>query len=213
MSRTWSELLGDEPTEADEPERTGFFGRMRESLAKSRRALTEQIATAGFDPGDDEAWERLEEALIRSDVGVPATAELVRRLEARGDLAAARRRARGGGGGAVRRRADARARGQAERRPRRRRQRHGQDDDDRQAGAEARRARALGARRCGGHVPRRRRGAARDLGRARRRGLRRLAARRRSRPRSPSTPSRRRAREGTTSSSSTPPAACTRRRT
>jgi fused signal recognition particle receptor len=86
MSRTWSELLGDAPREADEPERSGFFGRMRESLAKSRRALTEQIATAAFDPADDEAWERLEEALIRSDVGVPATAELVRRLEARGDI-------------------------------------------------------------------------------------------------------------------------------
>jgi fused signal recognition particle receptor len=86
MSRTWSELLGDEPTAADEPERTGFFGRMRDSLAKSRRALTEQLATAAFDPGDDEAWERLEEALIRSDVGVKATAELVGRLEARGDL-------------------------------------------------------------------------------------------------------------------------------
>jgi fused signal recognition particle receptor len=86
VSRTWSELLGDEPNEADEPERSGFFGRMRESLAKSRRALTEQIATAAFDPDDDEAWERLEEALIRSDVGVPATAELVRRLEARGDV-------------------------------------------------------------------------------------------------------------------------------
>ena len=87
MSRTWSELLGDAPSAEDEPERAGFFGRMRESLAKSRRALSEQIATAGFDPGDDEAWERLEEALIRSDVGVPATAELVRRLEARGDVA------------------------------------------------------------------------------------------------------------------------------
>jgi fused signal recognition particle receptor len=86
VSRTWSELLGDEPTAADEPERSGFFGRMRESLSKSRRALTEQIATAGFDPADEDAWERLEEALIRSDVGVPATAELVRRLEARGDV-------------------------------------------------------------------------------------------------------------------------------
>jgi fused signal recognition particle receptor len=86
VSRTWSELLGDEVTADDEPERTGFFGRMRESLSKSRRALTEQIATAAFDPGDDESWERLEEALIRSDVGVPATAELVRRLEARGEL-------------------------------------------------------------------------------------------------------------------------------
>ena len=84
MSRTWSELLGDAPTEADEPERTGFFSRMRDSLAKSRRALTAELASAAFDSSDDEAWERLEEALIAGDVGVPATAELVRRLEARG---------------------------------------------------------------------------------------------------------------------------------
>ena len=84
MSLTWAELLGDEPTAADEPERTGVFARMRESLAKSRRALTEQLAEAAFDPSDADAWERLEEALIRSDVGVPATAELVRRLELRG---------------------------------------------------------------------------------------------------------------------------------
>ena len=86
MSRTWAELLGDEPTAADEPERTGVFARMRESLAKSRRALTAELASAAFDPSDDEAWERLEEALIRSDVGVPATAELVGRLEARGEV-------------------------------------------------------------------------------------------------------------------------------
>src|SRR5207237_8227768 len=38
------------------------------------------------DPGDDLAWERLEEALIQADVGVRATAELVQRLEARGEL-------------------------------------------------------------------------------------------------------------------------------
>ena len=86
MSRTWAELLGDAPTEADEPERVGVFTRMRESLAKSRRALTAELAAAAFDPGDDEAWERLEEALIKSDVGVPATAELVRRLEQRTDV-------------------------------------------------------------------------------------------------------------------------------
>src|SRR5262249_38956835 len=87
MSRTWSELLGDaEPGAGDDEERTGFFSRLRDSLAKSRRALTEQIVAAAFDPADDEAWERLEEALIRGDVGVPATAELVRRLEARGEI-------------------------------------------------------------------------------------------------------------------------------
>jgi fused signal recognition particle receptor len=84
MSMTWAELLGDEVSATDEPERTGVFARLRDSLSKSRRALTEQLAQAAFDPSDDAAWERLEEALIRSDVGVPATAELVRRLELRG---------------------------------------------------------------------------------------------------------------------------------
>jgi fused signal recognition particle receptor len=86
VSRTWSDLLGDAPEPEDEPERAGFLGRLRDSLGKSRRALTEQIVAASFDPGDEEAWERLEEALIRSDVGVPTTAELVRRLESRGSI-------------------------------------------------------------------------------------------------------------------------------
>jgi fused signal recognition particle receptor len=86
MSRTWAELLGDEAGPEDEAERTGFLSRLRDSLSKSRRALTAEIVAAGFDPGDEEAWERLEESLIRGDVGVPATAELVRRLEARGEL-------------------------------------------------------------------------------------------------------------------------------
>jgi fused signal recognition particle receptor len=88
VSRTWAELLGDAEAadEAEEAERTGFFGRLRDSLGKSRRALTEQLAAAAFDPADDEAWERLEEALIAGDVGVRATAELVRRLELRGEI-------------------------------------------------------------------------------------------------------------------------------
>jgi fused signal recognition particle receptor len=88
VTRTWGELLGDAPGGADETpeERAGFFGRLRDSLGRSRRALTEELAAAAFDPADDEAWERLEEALIRADVGVPATAELVRRLEARGEV-------------------------------------------------------------------------------------------------------------------------------
>ena len=87
MARSWAELLGDaEGPEETVEERSGFFGRLRDSLGKSRRALTEQIAAAAFDPDDDEAWERLEEALIAGDVGVRATAELVRRLEARGEL-------------------------------------------------------------------------------------------------------------------------------
>ncbi|HJQ73544.1 MAG TPA: signal recognition particle-docking protein FtsY, partial [Gaiellaceae bacterium] len=84
MARSWAELLGDEAGEADEAERSGFFSRLRDSLGKSRRALTEELALGSFDPADDASWERLEEALIAADVGVPATAELVQRLEARG---------------------------------------------------------------------------------------------------------------------------------
>src|SRR4051812_36503106 len=86
MARSWPELLGTEgATPDEEPQREGMFARLRDSLGKSRRALTEQIAVAAFDPGDTASWERLEEALIAADVGVPATAELVQRLEARGD--------------------------------------------------------------------------------------------------------------------------------
>jgi fused signal recognition particle receptor len=77
----------EDAAEQPEEERRGVFMRLRESLGKSRRALVGQLAEAAFDPGDDAAWERLEEALIFADVGVPTTAELVRRLEARDDLA------------------------------------------------------------------------------------------------------------------------------
>ena len=87
MSRSWGELLGEADASPEpEVERAGRFARLRESLAKSRRALTEQLHAAAFDPGVELAWERLEEALIQADVGVRATAELVRRLEARGSL-------------------------------------------------------------------------------------------------------------------------------
>jgi fused signal recognition particle receptor len=87
VARTWAELLGDEAAPAeDDAARTGLFSRLRDSLGKSRRALTEQLAVGAFDPAEHASWERLEEALIAADVGVPATAELVRRLEARADL-------------------------------------------------------------------------------------------------------------------------------
>ena len=85
--RSWAELLGEDAV-ADETaeESAGFFGRLRDSLSKSRRALAQQLAVAAFDPADEQTWERLEEALIGADVGVTATVEVVRRLEARGSL-------------------------------------------------------------------------------------------------------------------------------
>jgi len=87
VARSWAELLGDaDGPELPDEQQAGLFSRLRDSLGKSRRALTEQIAASTFDPADDGAWERLEEALIAADVGVPSTAELVRRLEARGEV-------------------------------------------------------------------------------------------------------------------------------
>ena len=83
--RTWSELLGDdEPVEEPEPETAGFFGRLRNSLSRSRRGIWQRLS--GFDPLDDESWEALEEALIGADVGMSATNELVERLRERRDL-------------------------------------------------------------------------------------------------------------------------------
>jgi fused signal recognition particle receptor len=82
---TWEELIGAQgaggpEAEADEPRR-GRFTRLRESLRKSRQALTAELSSSIFDQVDDETWERLEEALILADVGAPATADVVARLE------------------------------------------------------------------------------------------------------------------------------------
>src|SRR3954467_10633629 len=86
MARSWAELLGEENAAPEPDEQRGrFLSRLRDSLGKSRRALTEQIAATAFDPSSESDWERLEEALIMGDVGVRATAELVQRLEQRGD--------------------------------------------------------------------------------------------------------------------------------
>jgi fused signal recognition particle receptor len=65
--------------DAEEPQ--GVFRRLRQSLARSRQALAEEISASIFDRIDDETWERLEELLILADVGAPTTAEVVERLE------------------------------------------------------------------------------------------------------------------------------------
>src|SRR4051812_50176831 len=87
MSRSWGELLGESGAAPDSDEQGGrFFSRLRDSLSKSRRALTGEIASVVAEGGDDLDWERLEEALIAGDVGVTATAEVVQRLRARGGI-------------------------------------------------------------------------------------------------------------------------------
>jgi fused signal recognition particle receptor len=88
MATSWQEIVdlgGRSPVavavEEEAPERRGMFRRLKESLSKSRQALTEEISASLFDRIDDETWELLEEALILADVGAPTTAAVVERLE------------------------------------------------------------------------------------------------------------------------------------
>jgi fused signal recognition particle receptor len=102
MSRDWQELFivdgvgangpevpgtspppdqGDWLPEEGEP-RTGRFRRLRDSLRRTRQALTSEIqATLFEDALSTETWERLEEALIYADVGAGTTAKVVAQLE------------------------------------------------------------------------------------------------------------------------------------
>jgi len=69
---------------AEEQEAAGWFGRLRQGLTRSRESFVGQLnaAVAEFkDAEDEEFWERVEEILVSSDVGVPTTAKLVAELE------------------------------------------------------------------------------------------------------------------------------------
>ncbi|MBA3471951.1 MAG: hypothetical protein H0T57_01775, partial [Rubrobacter sp.] len=59
--------------ETIEEESGGWFGRLRQGMRRSRESFVGQLnaAMAEFrDAGDEEFWERVEEILITSDVGV-----------------------------------------------------------------------------------------------------------------------------------------------
>src|SRR5215212_7346494 len=78
------EEAGDAGTFAARQESGGWFGRLRQGLSRSRDSFVGQFnaAVAEFrDVEDEEFWERVEEILISSDVGVPTTAKLVGELE------------------------------------------------------------------------------------------------------------------------------------
>jgi len=69
---------------AEAQESAGWFGRLRQGLSRSRASFVGQLnaAVAEFrDVEDEEFWERVEEIMISSDVGVPTTAKLVAELE------------------------------------------------------------------------------------------------------------------------------------
>ena len=89
MPTSWQQIFDLGAREATpaaaEPEseerRSGVFRRLRESLSKSRQALSEEISASLFDRIDEQTWEALEEALIMADAGAPTTAAVVERLE------------------------------------------------------------------------------------------------------------------------------------
>lgn len=60
----------------------GFFGRLKESLSKTRKNFVEKIDSivTGRKIIDEELYEELEEALIQADVGIDAALELVENL-------------------------------------------------------------------------------------------------------------------------------------
>jgi fused signal recognition particle receptor len=89
MARDWRDLFiidgevpGGDADDAAAPERrVGRLRRLRESLRKTRQALTSEIQATLFEDLSDETWERLEEALIYADVGAATTARVVGQLE------------------------------------------------------------------------------------------------------------------------------------
>ena len=87
MARTWRELFITDvpppppPPGVEEEQKRGFFGRLRDNMAKSRQALGAELQASVFQNLDDETWERLEETLIYADVGAQTTAQIVGRLE------------------------------------------------------------------------------------------------------------------------------------
>jgi len=93
VARDWSDLFitaeaggGEDASGEDEAaergRRGGFFRRLRESMAKTRQALSSEIQATLFGVLDEHTWERLEEALIMADVGASTTASVVATLEA-----------------------------------------------------------------------------------------------------------------------------------
>src|ERR1700727_2991882 len=85
MARDWRDLFivngdgGQGPNEPPDsaPEtqerRRGMFRRLRETLRKTRQALSSEIQATLFEDLSDETWERLEEAPIYAHVGAGTT--------------------------------------------------------------------------------------------------------------------------------------------
>jgi fused signal recognition particle receptor len=95
MARDWQDLFivdgrsaarpaengGESASPAEDEPRQGRFRRLRDSLRRTRQALSAEIQATLFEDLNEETWERLEEALIYADVGAKTTAKVVSELE------------------------------------------------------------------------------------------------------------------------------------
>ena len=70
---------------AEEEERSGFFGRMRQAVSRTRESFSAKIAdiAALTRTVDESALEELETALLTSDLGVPTTTAILDALRDR----------------------------------------------------------------------------------------------------------------------------------
>ena len=73
-----TEELKEEPAFCEDREKDGFFARLKNSLAKTKNAITERIdgVFSAFKVIDDDLFEELEEVLIMADIG-QSTSELI----------------------------------------------------------------------------------------------------------------------------------------
>ncbi len=70
--------------EREEPkEKKGFFSRLKESLGKTRSAISDKVDAVLFSLGkiDEDLYEELEEALIMSDIGAETSAYIINTLK------------------------------------------------------------------------------------------------------------------------------------
>lgn len=73
------------PTNNAQPEKKGFFSRLKSGLSRTRSNFTEGLTSLirGHKTIDDDLLEELETLLLTSDVGIEATQEIIRNLTAR----------------------------------------------------------------------------------------------------------------------------------
>ena len=82
---TEAAAVPEESQEAEEPEKKGFFARLREGLDKTRDAISNKVDAVLLSMGkiDEDLYEELEEALVMSDIGAETADFIIETLKER----------------------------------------------------------------------------------------------------------------------------------